>query len=434
MKVDNTIWGEESTWRRDTDGFSSNSNVPDELQFKRGQYNTIRDYVSNNRLEQGKPIDYSICYAGQAEGMPLASMRTWNIDYNANATAYKRNKETGWFFGHHPSGIDSTTYQLVCSNAIFKNDGTGLSDIKQRYWLPDGIAQSYPNQPSERTIPIVSFPTRGCYFGIRCQIFKPSDGSNQSKYLDELKTGDWSEWKIYRVYGVLHTYRANDADYAPVPTGSSHYCYVCMNEPLEFETDPGGDKAVSVLNYALLISETFPIFGWINNETSISRVSGVYHAMQRSFNTTSQLSSFAPIFIDSVPNTTFNIVNYTSWGKGFEGYCDINSENLEAIRRAAAAYGLFFVEKNPNDSSFAGNPSRWIHADMFCGLLDSNGIGHGEYTRGVNNKSNPAYSIGSSQESKYGKKYNIHIGNASVNDIYIGDKYVKSAYLGDQNL
>lgn len=438
MRVNTDIWGAESTWRRDADGFSSNSAVPDDMQFKRGEYDNINNYVTNGRLEQGKPIDYSICYAGQAEGMPLASMRTWDMDYNTNTKAYKRNKQTGWFFGHLNSGIDSMTSELVCSNGIFKNDGTGISDIKSRYWLPDGTAHNYPDQPSQRVIPIVSFPTRGCYFGIRCNIFNVADGTTQTKTLDELKTGDWTNWKITRVWGDLLTYRTSDADYATVPTGSAHFCHVCMNETIEFEPEGGGNNALAVLNYAQLIIQSIPIFGWINNEWSVKRVSGVYHCMSRVVNTTTQTSSRSPIFIDSVPNAIFNIVTYTDWGKGFEGYCDINADNLEAIRKAAAAYGLFFTEKDPLSSTFSTNPSRWTHDDMFCGLLDNQGIGRGEYTRGTNNKNNPAYNMDSSQDSKYdpdGKRnLNIYIGDSRVSDIYIGDKFVNSVYLGDCQL
>lgn len=442
MRVNTDIWGAESTWRRDTDCFSSNSAVPDDMQFKRGEFNDIANYVSQGRLEQGEPIDYSICYAGQAEGMPLSSLKTWNSAYVSGqwvGTEYKHSAETGWFFGHHHDGIDSTVSQLVCSNGIFKNDGTGLSDIKDYYWLPDGVAGNYPKQPSQRIIPIVSFPTRGCYFGIRCRIFNPSTNTTQSKYLDELRTGDWSGWKIMRAYGELYTYRTSDADYSGVPSGSSHFGCVATNEIVKFKPTGGSaPDAMPVLQYTFFIRENIPIFGWINNEWSIKRVSGVYHCMQRSFNSSSQTVSTAPIWIDSVPNTTFNMVLNDDWGIGFEAYCDINAENLEAIRKAAAAYGLFFTEKDPSDSSFRTNPSRWTHNDMFCGLLDSNGIGRGEYTRGIDNKNNPVYGMNSSQDSKYNpdekRKLHIYIGDSRVSDIYIGDKFVNSVYLGDCQL
>ena len=434
MRVNTEIYGESSTWRRDADGFSSSSNVPINLQFKRGQYDTLQNYVSQSRIEQGKPIDYSICYAGQAEGMPLSSLRTWNSEYKNGgwvATSYKRNIPTGWFFGHHINGIDSSTTQLVCSHDILANRNS--SDVKTRYWLPDGTAQNYPNQPSQRMIPIVSFPPRGCYFGVHTRIFSPSTGQTQYKWLDELKSGDWSSWKILSAWGELMTYRNSDTDYSYVPDGSSHFCCICSNTELEFTPETTGSNTLPVLNYVQYIyGSRIPIFGWINNEWSVIRVDGVYHCMQRVFDTTTVTSSTAPLFIDTVPNATFNIVPYSSWGQGFEGYCDINAENLEAIRKATAAYGLFFTEQNPNN--FASNANRWTNNNMFCGILDDSGIGHGNYTRGAENANNKVYGWESSQESPYGNpvsRFNIYLGDLLIDKIYLGDLEINKAYLGE---
>lgn len=398
MQVNTEVYGAESTWRRDTDGFSYSSYVPYDLQFKRGEYDTIANYCTASRLEVGKPIDYSICYAAHGEGMPLASMRTWNMDYNTNVTSYKRNKETGWFFGHSINGGYQT--RLVCSHDIFANNSSSI--VHQYYWTPDGTIQNYPKQPSARLIPIVEFNTKGCYFGINCRIFNPSNGQTQYKYLSELQSGDWSAWKIFSVWGELYVYRNSDADYSTATAGSSNKCCVCPNEPMEFIPEGTGDNALPVLNYNIYeYNSHLPIFGWIDNEWSISRIDGVYHCMQRVFETSTVESSYAPIFIDTVPNATFNAVTYQAWGKGFEGYCDINATNLEAIRKAAAAYGLFFTEKDPSISALRTNSDRWISNDMFCGLLDENSVGHGEYTRGTGNRDNPVYSMGSSQNSRY---------------------------------
>lgn len=435
MRVNTDIWGAESTWRRDADGFSSSSSVPDDMQFKRGQYDTIESYCSNSRLEVGKPIDYSICYAGQGEGMPLASMRTWNMNNSRlTATTYKRNVPTGWFFGHSTSGNYQTN--LICSHDIFANNAS--SDVKDYYWTPNGSMRAYPKQPSARVIPIVSFPTRGCYFGIRCTIFSPSSNLTQNKWLSELQTGDWSAWKIISAWGELYTYNQSDADFSGVTSTSSNHCCVCSNTEFEFKSDTD-DDALPVLTYAIFAYNShIPIFGWIDNEYTVKSVSGTYHAMQRVFETTTVDSSYAPVFIDTVPNAVFNVVNYTAWGLGFEGYCDINVDNLEAIRKAAAAYGLFFTEKDPSTSALRTNPNRWVSNDMFCGVLDNQGIGRGEYTYGTNNKNNPVYNMDSSQDSKYnpdGKRnLNIYIGDSRVSDIYIGDKFVNSVYLGDCQL
>ena len=158
---------------------------------------------------------------------------------------------------------------------------------------------------------------------------------------------------------------------------------------------------MSFLKYCQFLSafNEIPIFGWLTNPTS-EYFGGSNHAVKRMFwSQYNDESSYTPLFIDTVPNAVFNVYNYSSWGKAIEGYCDINADNLEAIRKAAAAYGLFFTEQNP--VNLASNANRWINSAMFCGVLDENGVGHGEYTQGTENRDNPVYSMGSSQNSNY---------------------------------
>lgn len=448
MRVNTDIWGAESTWRRDADGFSSSSTVPDDMQFKRGEYDNINNYVTNGRLEQGEPIDYSICYAGMAEGLPLTSIRTWSAYYNRGwcTASYKHSEENvGWFFGHMQGGADTSTIELVGCHTIFKiKEQTGVGDtdlpyIQSRYWTPDGTVQNYPNQPSQRMIPIVSFPTRGCYFDIHCLVFNPDSNTMQTKYLSELQTGDWSGWQIIRVWGELWTYGGHDRNFISVVDDSSNQCLVCANKPLKFKPISGAltEDCLPVLNYAQYIRNNILIFGWATNEYSNHRINGTRHIVFRSFDNDNTNSSNAPLFIDTVPNAIFNI--YTddpNWVIAFEGYCEVNAENLEAIRKAAASYGLFFTEKD--GSTLASNADRWVSNDMFCGSLDNQGIGRGEYTYGINNRNNSVYNMDSSQDSKYdpdGKRnLNIYIGDSRVSDIYIGDKFVNSVYLGDCQL
>lgn len=403
MQVNTEVYGAASTWRRDAEGFSSSEYVPDDMQFKRGQYNRLMDYVSNDRMSYGSPIDYSICYAAQAEGMPLASLRTWYIPYINGAYqvhTFKRNKKTGWFFGHQITNWNEQAYQIYNPKAIL-SDALNNQYIKKDCWIPEGVAASYPDQQSALVIPIVEFPTKGVYFGIRCRIFRPSDGSNQLKWLSELRTGDWSAWRIIAAWGECYTYRNSDADFTGVYSWGTNITGVCINETLEFSDAVSGNKGLPFLKYCqfMLGTGNLPLYGWISGNATYDYVGGSWHAMQRQFNAYYDYSSTAPIFTDTVPDTTFNEINYSSWGKAIEGFCLINTDNMEAIRKAAAAYGLFFTEQNPQN--LASNANRWINSAMFCGILDSEGVGHGEYTQGTGNRDNSVYSMGSSQNSDY---------------------------------
>lgn len=398
MQVNSEVYGTRSTWRRDSDyGFSNSSTVPDDMQFKRGQYNRLIDYVNNNKMSFGHHIDYSICYAAHGENMPLAKQKTWLAKYTNGAWVlhkYERNENSGvgWFWGHQTGDWNSQAYQIYNPTNILL-DKTETTAVHNDCWLPNGANANYPNQQSKLVIPIVEFNTKSVYFGIQCRIYRPSTNSQQIKWLSELRSGDWTDWKICSAWGVIYTYATNDATYTGVGA-SQHHCGVCANKELIFKNVDTNETTLPFLKYCQYIaaSNSLPIFGWLYGDTPSYENYGGWQAVQR-------MDNMSKIFIDTVPNAVFNYYDHSGWGKAIEGYCTVTSENLEAIRKAAAAYGLFFTEQNPDN--LRTNANRWVNNAMFCGVLDENGVGHGEYTQGAENRDNPVYNMGSSTNSNY---------------------------------
>lgn len=398
MQVNTEVYGARSTWRRDSDyGFSNSSTVPDDMQFKRGQYNRLIDYVNNNKMSFGQHIDYSICYAAHGEGMPLAKQKTWLTKYVNGAWVlhkYERNDNSGigWFWGHQTGDWNSQAYQIYNPTNILL-DKTETTAVHNDCWIPNGNNANYPNQQSKLVIPIVEFNTKSVYFGIQCRVYNPSTNSQQIKWLSELRSGNWSGWKICAAWGVIYTYGVNDATYSGIGSTYNH-CGVCANKELIFKNVDTNETTLPFLKYCQYIAaaNSLPIFGWLYGDTPSYENYGGWQAVQR-------MDNMSKIFIDTVPNAVFNYYDHSGWGKAIEGYCTVNAENLEAIRKAAAAYGLFFTELNPDN--LRTNTNRWINSAMFCGVLDENGVGHGEYTQGEGNRDNPVYDMGSSQNSSY---------------------------------
>lgn len=397
MQVNTEVYGARSTWRRDANyGFSNNANVPEDFQFKRGQYDRLMDYVSNNKMSYGQAIDYSICYAAHGEGMPLCKQKTWYAEYVNNSWvvhAYSRNdSEVGWFWAHQTTNWNSQAYQIYNPKDILVNH-IETTAVHNDCWLPNGVNANYPNQQSKLVIPIVEFNTKSVYFGLECRIYNTATNSQQIKWISELRSGDWSAWKICSVWGVMYTYGSNDASFAGVGS-SGNYCGIGTNKELIFKDIVTEQNTLPFLKYSQYIAgtDTIPIFGWLLGDTPSYMNFDGWRAVQR-------MDVQSKIFIDTVPNAVFNEYNYEGWGKAIEGYCEITNDNLEAIRKAAAAYGLFFTEQNPEN--LKSSASRWTNNAMFCGVLDSNGIGHGEYTQGTGNRDNPVYNMGSSQNSNY---------------------------------
>ena len=397
MQVNTEVYGARSTWRRDADyGFSNNANVPDDMQFKRGQYNRLIDYVNNNKMSFGQHIDYSICYAAHGENLPLTKQKTWFVEYVNSSWVlheYARSESNvGWFWGHQTGDWNSQAYQIYNPKDILVNH-VETTAVHNDCWLPNGTNANYPNQQSKLVIPIVEFNTKSVYFGIQCRVYKPSTNSQQIKWLSELRSGDWSGWKLCSAWGVMYTYGSNDASFAEVGS-SGNYCGIGTNKEIIFKDVVTQVNTLPFLKYSQYIAgrDSIPIFGWLYGDTPSYLNYNGWQAVQR-------MDIQSRIFIDTVPNAVFNYYNHEGWGKAIEGYCDINADNLEAIRKAAAAYGLFFTEQDPETLKSSAN--RWINNAMFCGVLDSNGIGHGEYTQGTGNRDNPVYTMGSSQNSNY---------------------------------
>ena len=89
-------------------------------------------------------------------------------------------------------------------------------------------------------------------------------------------------------------------------------------------------------------------------------------------------------------------------------YMAPTSENIEYLRKCCAAYGLFFCESiiTSDNKDLAGgaleaNNGRWLHNDMFLGIIEDTGYTQGRYTRGMQNGMQTQFNWTDSTESIY---------------------------------
>lgn len=404
MQVNTEVYGAVSTWRKDSDGWVVNNSVPYDYQFKLGQYDSLADYNTNSKIPIGTEIDKSICYAAHAEGMPLAKQSGFYIDEVSGEYVIKRfvrNKQTGFFFGHYTNSWLDNYDALQGAKAILNNITASLADLKTQYWIPDGVIASYPDQPSARVRPIVEFNTKGVYLAILVRVWNTANGTVQDYPLDSLYSGDWSNYRILQAWAEPWVYNTSDSSYTRATASSSNTCSVCPADLFQWQEYEGTTESIEYITYAPYFRQSrFPLYGWVHEsvDTRYYRPLSMYRPLVRCIYNRDPAQSVGHIFIETIP-TIFNSYSYTDWGAAIEGYAAINAENLEGIRKACAAYCLFFTEKA--GSTLSGNADRWISNDMFCGVMDSNGVGHGEYTRGTGNRDNSVYGMGSSQNSPY---------------------------------
>lgn len=75
--------------------------------------------------------------------------------------------------------------------------------------------------------------------------------------------------------------------------------------------------------------------------------------------------------------------------------------NVEWLRRAAAAYGLFFCDSIGTLANSGRDIDRWIDNSMCLGTIDDNGRTNGDYTRGALNATQRQFNWSDSTESPF---------------------------------
>lgn len=402
MQVNTDIYGAQDTWTRDT-GFNY-ADTPLQYCFKKGRYNTLKDYVNAGKLSIGEEIDYSICYAGMAAGLPLSKLRTWVVLQTGESVndydifMYLRDTPTGWYWGH-ATEVASTFSFIEGSPIILDGRQTAAYRLAPYYWIPDGQLTTDTRQGSQNIIPIVDFNPHSCYFGIAVEVFNRQSGVFSTYYLDDMYGHTFTTYDvIVRAWGELWVRRGdNDTNYGT----ASSLCGVCPDRLIDF-----GQGSIPYLSYTYNLQHNIPLFGWLDTRPSSVRFTGdtLYTVYKRPFYSVSDdgIAGTSQYFCDTLYDTVYNTRDTTSYNYIVECYAPITPANLERLRQCAAAYGLFFTEKNPN--TLYNIADRWDSEDMFLGVLDDDGIGWGEYTRGEGNADNPIYGLSSSQSSPYDHK------------------------------
>ena len=399
MQVNTAIYGAQDTWTRD-DGFNY-TDTPLQYCFKKGAYNKLKDYVNAGKLDIGAEIDYSICYAGMAADMPMSKLRTWVVlqdgatpsDYGIHM--FTRNQPTGWFFGH---GVNfaSTFNEIYGSPIILDNRQSAAYRLSPYYWIPDGELTETTYQVSQNITPIVDFNPHTCYFGIHVEVFNRQSGTFTTYWLDDMYSHTFSTYDVItRAWGELWTRRGDtDTNYG----GVASWCGVCPDRVINF-----GNGSMSYLSYAFYLEHSIPLYGWLDNRPSSGRFDSdtLYTVYKRPFYSVSDdgINGTSQYFCDTLYDTVYNTRDTTDYNYIVECYAPITPANLERLRQCAAAYGLFFTEKDP--AALYNKADRWTSEDMFLGVLDEEGIGWGEYTRGSGNTDNPIFDLSSSQSSPY---------------------------------
>lgn len=78
-----------------------------------------------------------------------------------------------------------------------------------------------------------------------------------------------------------------------------------------------------------------------------------------------------------------------------------NADNIEYIRRGAAAYGMFFCDNIGTLANSGQDLTRWIDNNMCLGIVDENGLTNGDYSHGLQNAAQRNFEWDSTIDSDY---------------------------------
>lgn len=326
-------------------------------------YSTINGGIASGKLSVNTPLDNSICYAGIADDSPIAQLYCIDgADYNNPLFDYSGIINYMWGY------VDTTTTQLTTHRQININD---LSDVNEtdKYFLVPQSQSEYPVGNVHRYFtPYVSIVPRNFVLLIYIECDTKQFNDRRASSLDDY---------INNTYGASPTTHPNITSVLVAPVGGN----TLDNSRSFMAINDNGGMTIAY-----------------NTPYDLPQLSGIfdYWANAGNVNTTAR--------IWGAPNTIY-YANYYQYVKGKDGTFNTDNGKLtyykpygdgDWILRCVASLGLFFTTKRITAETGALDDT-----DMYCGVIDDNGLCHGDYTRGTDNRNQPQYSWTTTNDSTY---------------------------------
>lgn len=407
MQINTEKWGQESEWQVDTN-LSATNWEDTNLYFYLGKYSALSDYRTNGVFDYNTPIDYSIAYSAHAADtkMPLADIAIY--DYQGTKK-YSLEVNNGWFLAEQNavSSDDWNVYHLL--SAFESGTPTNLYALSGAYrWSPDAVNAAsyypYPSNLNRQIRPIVKFNPKSFFGVIYVQLMKNDYTELTTITLKSLKD-NINTYKdthfICKAYMTIYGYNGggNGSNYNNFTNKSLNALGVATTQPI-----PIGDK--ELISYNQTIGTTnvnIPIAGTLERTRSYGSYCGV-RVYPQSTDAGGGREWFAGVTMAHLVDSTHISYFYnSSYGYIYvlQVKIPITAENIEELYKGAAAYGFFFSDAVNGLNVDTTNVARWLNENMYCGVLDENGVGHGEYTKGFGNAANPVFLWDSNQDSPY---------------------------------
>lgn len=402
-----TLWGQQRIGASDW----TNADFTNYPYFMFGRETIYRNYKDSGYIDINTPLDNTISYSAMANpDLPQQNVMLFDYQHNTvnNPLAHTTPENItpfafSWYYygtGH----ISNPAYQgSLYGFDGFPNNASVFGAQGMQRQAPYALWDStFTNtwgmyNPNLRIAPCVSFGVKSVILEINV-VYKttgdyPTAQSSLKEYLNH--TTEWlQEHKLIAAF-CLPYYRTNvNGTYISSNAATSTDRFGGIST-LFFR--PYNLQGIEIYNYTaylssdLNISGNLPIYGRPITDGNYTAVDVFgYHDYDNP--TQTNMNSYACLF--GVNRGDF-VKTVSSGQISCHMELDLSvADNVEYIMRGAAAYGLFFCKDIGTLGQIGrdtGDSERWLDTNMYCGIIESDGMTYGNYTQGVGNKDNQVY-------------------------------------------
>ena len=381
--INTDIYGTSEEWR---DSFWSDSSM--QIKNKRANFGNggayLRLGVLNNKLSYSEPIDKSLSYCGMDSNAPLSNIKA--VAYNTNTGDCEvvenwDNPVTNFAFFERISATGVVDgFQTMYGKMVYHN-----RDTRYKFWANGDSPSSNCNY---NQMPITKLVPKNQVMLIYVVAYDSSFSSTTTRDLNSYITSYKNTYpNIVSVFGRFYygeirsgyTERSINAGTGN-PSNYDETLGLMLLDKINFSGAANPQSYDSVYDNCYSLFERF----YYNNIPLLiaddRAMTGVY------LNDSNNIGIIIGDNIELHQVNTREYIPYITYSELFKELC----------LQAAAYFGLFFTDRE--ETALHGN---YNDEHMYLGVIDEEGITHGQYTQGSNNVNNPIYNWNDMQESNY---------------------------------
>lgn len=330
--------------------------------------------VSNSRLTENEPIDFTICPCGQDQGVSAyGKLAILNEDGEISLTPriVERNQPINWCFGD----LITDTLKVPESFTVYKYYSYSFNrGMRFDQWAPSAVNTGGYNN-NYYFSPYTFWNLRSILLSIEVQCITNETATAISttwRTLDDWKNNHSTEYicGLRCLNRAVNSYSSDTLTY--INSTLSEYRYSGKAAIL--------DPIPDIENNGVLADTSFYIFLSAGDR---GRYTYIFKDIQDIF--ASSRIGILPAW-NMFDNQTLNKAG--SDQQGFTYYYKIpySEENYEIAMKMVACFGCYFTPSAKYQFDYA-----MTDPDLCLPIIDDEGIAHGEYTRGSGNTDNDLY-------------------------------------------